>query len=223
MKLLFFGDSITDAGHRRERGIPNQTQYDYGCGYVREIAQILLQEDPYPYEIVNRGLSSNVLTDLYARIRPDVWDEKPDVLTVEIGVNEIWRYLEQEHKDVYVENFKSLYGLMIEQTEKVLPNVKIVLCEPYVLEGFATKSTLEMPDKFEKFLHVYDYAKAVRELAEEKGCFFLPLQEKFSAAYKTPKKLFYTDDGVHPHLLGAKMIASEWVKLFKERVLPSIK
>ena len=219
MKILFFGDSITDAGRRKERGIPWQTQYDYGCGFVRCIATKLFRDPSIKCEIVNRGLSSNVLADLYARIRPDVWNEKPDVLSILVGINDVWRYIDDEWNEIYVDHFESLYRIMIEQTKQLFPDIKIILCEPYVIKGAVVNATPEMPDRFERFCRVYKYAKAVKRLAEKTGSFFLPLQEKFSAAEKTPEVSLYTDDGVHPHLLGAEMIADEWIKLFKEKVL----
>ena len=71
MKILFFGDSITDAGRNRE--MPTHL-YGLGCGYVRVIADRLLGENPTAHEIINKGISGNRIVDLYARIKSEVWN-----------------------------------------------------------------------------------------------------------------------------------------------------
>ena len=81
MKILFFGDSVTDAGRSREGdGI-----YGQGVGFVDR----LISENSEKYTILNRGISGNRIVDLYARIKKDVWDEKPDVINILIGVNDL--------------------------------------------------------------------------------------------------------------------------------------
>ena len=106
--------------------------------------------------------------------------------------------------------------MLIEDTKKVLPDVKIVLCEPFVLEGSATVE--EGTDKVQRFFEVYKYAAVVKKLAEEYGLYFLPLQKKLSEAAEKYGAENYLYDGVHPMVAGAKLIADEWVKLFKEKI-----
>ena len=89
MKIVLFGDSITDMGRDR---INNQPNYlgSYGCGYPIFIAGELYKQDPTKHVIYNRGISGNRIVDLYARIKMDVWNLKPDVLSILIGINDIW-------------------------------------------------------------------------------------------------------------------------------------
>lgn len=86
------------------------------------------------------------------------------------------------------------------------------MCEPFVLKGTATE------ERFKQFEKVKDYAKAAKQLAEEYGLYFLPLQERLNEAAEKfgAEKFLY--DGVHPSLAGAGLIADEWLKLFKERI-----
>ena len=209
MKVLFFGDSMTDA--ERNRNTDGMLS-SYGHGFVKFIAGDLLLENPSGYEICNRGISGNRIVDLYARVKADCWNLQPDVLNVLIGVNDIWHEVNYEN-GVDVERFEKVYRMLIEDTQKRLPNVKIVLCEPFMLKGTATECA------YEQFLQVYEYAKVVKKLAEEYGLFFLPLQEKLSQAAEKTEGAHYLSDGVHPSVAGAKLIADEWLKLFKTKIV----
>ena len=212
MKILFFGDSITDAGRNRDGGSHMST---LGWGFVRVIADRLQGNAPDKYEIVNRGISGNRVVDLYARIKSDCWNLNPDVISILIGVNDVWHEIGGKN-GVELDRFENVYRMMIEDTKKALPNTKLILCEPFVLEGSATCATEEVPDRYQRFLSVYDYAKVVRKLAEEYEIPFLPLQERFNERASATEASYYLCDGVHPHIAGATLIADEWVKLFKE-------
>lgn len=208
MKILMYGDSITDMNRKRDYdGYPEC----YGNGYVFYVAGDLLKENPLKYQIINRGISGNRIVDLYARIKADVWNHEPDVLSILIGINDIWH--EVAHKNgVDIERFDRMYRMLIEDTKKRFPNMEILLCEPFVLEGSATK------ERYEEFLQAKEYAKVVQKIAEDYGVHFLPLQDKLEKAAKEYTVESYLYDGVHPALGGARLIADEWVKLFKEKI-----
>ena len=206
MKILTYGDSITDAGREA-----SWTQI--GVGYPAYIAGELLAENPEKYEVVNRGISGNRIVDLYARIKRDVWNHNPDVLSILIGINDIWHGLGDDPNDVELERFVKVYRMLIEDTLKVLPNVKIMLCEPFVLQG---SGTVDTGDKWQRFTAVYDYAKVVENLAKEYGLYYLPLQAAISAAAEELGAEVVLSDGVHPAINGAKLIATEWLNKFEE-------
>ena len=145
----------------------------------------------------------------------DCWNYTPDVISILIGVNDVWHELKRQN-GVEIDRFEKVYRMMIEDTIKVLPNVKIILCEPFVLEGEATQNTEEVPDKYQQFLAIYDYAKVVKKLAEEYHFPFVELQEKFNEVATKNGVQYYLSDGVHPWFGGATLIADEWVKVFKE-------
>ena len=207
MKILLYGDSITDASRiREEEYCPGA----HGYGYARMITNELMGTDPYKYQVLNRGISGNRITDLYARVKGDVWNHQPDVLSILVGVNDVWH--EISHGDgTELDRFEKIYRALIEETKERLPNIKILLMEPFVTEGTATTPQMD------RFSAVKEYAKVVKKLADEYGLFFLPLQEKMEACHeKFPE--YCTSDGVHPHVAGAKVIADEWLKLFREKV-----
>jgi len=159
MKILFFGDSITDMGRNRELNKSTDV-WSYGIGYPMFVAGSLYGENPQKYEVLNRGISGNRVVDLYARIKEDVWDLQPDVFSILIGINDVWREIEGKG-GVGLDRFEKVYRMLIEDTKKVLPDVKIVLCEPFVLEGCTTveKGT----DRFQRFCEVYKYAEVVKK------------------------------------------------------------
>ncbi|MBQ3571368.1 MAG: SGNH/GDSL hydrolase family protein [Clostridia bacterium] len=204
MKIVFFGDSITDMG--RARDVDGQA-FGYGVGYVNSIASTLKYENPEKYEIINRGIGGNRIVDLYARIKADVWNFNPDILSVLIGVNDVWH--EQWGNGVDLERFEKIYRMLIEDTKQRFPNIKFILCEPFILKGSATEEI------FEELCEVKKYALVVKKLAKEYGTGFVALQEKFDEAAEKHGSAFYLYDGVHPDIAGGKLIAEEWLKTFK--------
>ncbi len=208
MKIVFLGDSITDAGRYREW---DDNIASYGNGYVRTIAGELLTDNPGKYEIINRGISGNRSVDCYARIKGDVWNLKPDVVNLFFGVNDTWVELINGN-GVSIDRFEKMYRMIIEETRKALPNVKLIMCEPYVLKGVETK------DKWEEFLKVKEYAKVAKKLATEYDIPFVELQESLEKASPLyPEKLCIAD-GVHPQIVGATLIGRAWIKVFKEKI-----
>ncbi len=205
MRVLFYGDSITDAGRNYNLLYGEES---YGQGYVKYAAAGLKQRGLAEEEIINRGISGNRIVDLYARIKADCWNHQPDVLSILIGVNDVWHEIEH-HNGVEIDRFEKMYRFLIEDTKKALPNVKILLCEPFVLDGCSTTP------KMDQFKDVYKYAEVVKRLASEYGLYFLPLQETLSEA-AAGNEAQYLWDGVHPVEAGAKLIAEEWLKVFEQ-------
>ncbi len=209
MKIVFFGDSITDMNrvHNSDGKVES-----YGGGYVFFVAGKLLSENPQKYEIINRGISGNRIVDLYARIKGDVWNQEPDVLSILIGVNDVWHELSENPNGVDLTRWEKVYRMLIEETHERLPNTKIMILEPFVLRGTKT----DYDNRYETFVKVKDYAAKAKELAEEYGLTFVPLQEKFDEAAEKYGEKYYLYDGVHPDVAGAALIAGEWLKAFKK-------
>ena len=204
MKILFYGDSITDMN--RSRTVDKEA-FGYGVGYVQHLAGELIYKDANKYEILDRGIGGNRIVDLYARIKADVWNHKPDVLSILIGVNDVWHEIDHSN-GVELDRFDRIYRMLIDDTLKVLPNLKIMLLEPFVLEGSATQ------EKMDQFYAVYDYAKVVKKIAEDYNLVFVPLQEAFNKKAKESSPVHFLYDGVHPDAAGARLIANEWLKGF---------
>lgn len=211
MKILFFGDSITDMGRNREQNSPNCI-WSYGSGYPMFVAGKLYDVDPTEYQVINRGNGGNRIVDLYSRIKSDVWNLEPDVISILIGINDVWHEV-CFNNGVDLERFERVYSMLIEDTLKRLPNVKIILCEPFVLKGSATEA------EYDRFCEVFNYAEVINKLADKYGLYFLPLQKKLDEMAEKHGAEHYLYDGVHPMVAGASLIANEWIKLFFDKVL----
>ena len=208
MKILFFGDSITDARRGRESDFNDR----FGAGFVMQIAGELFLEDPLKYEIINRGIGGERIVDLYARIKKDVWNEKPDVLTILEGINDISHDVWHDN-GVEFERWITIYRHLLEETKNKLPMTTIIVAEPFVLRG-------EISNKdFTEYQKIRERSKALKELVEELGLLFMPLQFIIDKKAKQYGKEIVLADGVHPTVYGAKLIAQEWLKLFREKIL----
>ncbi len=207
-KIVFYGDSITDMNRDRNEDFGF---FSYGVGYPNLIAAKLTKDHPDAYKIYNRGISGDRVVDLYARIKRDVWNLEPDVLSILIGINDVWHELETQN-GVDIVRFEKIYRMIIEETKERLPNIKIMLCEPFVLKGKGTVG------KYNDFLQVRDYAKVVKKLADEYGLFFLPLQQKLDDMAEKFGAEYYLSDGVHRSAAGAELIAENWLDLFDKKI-----
>ena len=207
MKILFYGDSITDA--ERARIKPPMPNAVFGYGYVMQVMGRLFERSPVNYEIVNRGISGNRIVDLYARAKIDCWNHEPDLISILIGINDIWHEVECKN-GVEPERFERIFRMLIEDTKQRLPNTKLLLCEPFVLKGSATEAA------WDQFGECPIYGSITKKLAEEYDLYFLPLQEKFDEAAAKYGNEVFLYDGVHPTVQGATLIAKEWMKLFEK-------
>ena len=202
-KILFQGDSITDATRWRE-----SDQYR-GSGYATIVAARLGYDHPGKYEFINRGISGNRVVDLLARIKCDIINLKPDVMSILIGVNDVWHEL-GEQNGVDADMYEEYYRLLIKQIKKALPDIRIIILEPFVLKGEATA------EKWEQFrTGVEKRAELSKRIAAEFGLEFVPLMNKFDEAAKLAPPEYWLMDGVHPTAAGHELIAREWIKTFK--------
>jgi len=207
--IVIQGDSITDAG--RNKDIPMSR----GTGYAQMVAGQLGLNAPGEYVVYNRGISGNRIVDLYARIKKDLINLKPDYVSILIGVNDVWHEYNYQN-GVSPEKYEKLYGMLIEELREALPKVKLMLLEPFILPGNKTVSTEEHPDRWE-FLHggVLAQAAAAKRVAEKYALPFIPLQEKFEHMDAiAPGE--WTGDSVHPTAAGHALIQEQWLKAFEE-------
>lgn len=204
MTILFQGDSITDAGRQnRQNPIPNE-QASMGKGYASMAAAALLTSRPeLNLSIYNRGISGNKVHQLAARWPKECLDHQPDVLSILIGVNDIWHGLNGRY-DGTVETYENDYRTLLQRTRKALPNVQLVICEPFVLRCGAVN------DKwFPEFDH---YRDAARKIADEYSAVFVPFQSMFKQALQFAPAKHWAGDGVHPSSHGAALMADFWLQ-----------
>lgn len=202
--ILFQGDSITDAGRKRESKDANNPNA-LGNGYAfLAAAELLKTFTTKNLNIYNRGISGNKVYQLAERWQTDCLDLKPAVLSILIGVNDYWH----KHNGNYagtVEIYERDFRALLVKTKQSLPAVRLVICEPFAVLGCRAVDNTWFPE--------FDQYRAVaRKLAGEMDAIFIPYQEIFNKATKLAPPTYWTGDGVHPSVAGAKLMAESWMK-----------
>ena len=202
--VLFQGDSITDMGRSREKASTPNEQPGLGGGYAWLAgAELLLDHPADDLKVFNRGISGNKVFQLAERWQADCLDLKPNVLSILIGVNDIWHTLNGQYNGT-VEIYERDYRALLERTRKALPKVKLVICEPFVLRCGAVS------DKW--FPQFDSYRAAAKRIAHDWKATFVPFQSMFDAAVKLAPPDRWAKDGVHPSNDGASLMAHYWLR-----------
>lgn len=198
--ILFQGDSITDCGRSRDVTDPNVA---LGNGYAGMLAGDLLSARPADaLRIFNRGISGNRIVDLDARIKSDVINLRPDVLSILIGINDTWHEFGSRN-GVAVTKYARVYRSFLEEVRAALPAVRLILCEPFALPcGVVTPAWI--PD-------VAQRRAVVRELATAFDAVLVPFQSMFDAAAAEAAPTHWATDGVHPTPAGHRRMANAWL------------
>ena len=190
-KMVLIGDSITDAGRREDQG-------HLGQGYVRLFRDLLWVRHPgLDVQLVNKGIGGDTVRHLERRWHEDVISEKPDVLSISIGVNDVWRQLDGAGEPVYLDDYEAVYRSLLERTRKEV-HCRLVLCEPTIIG-----ERIDDPGN----VKLEDYCAVVHRLADEFDALLVAMNRAFWHAIESRPDCPWTADGVHPlsngHLLMA--------------------
>ncbi len=200
MKIfLFQGDSITDTN----RVDDNEDSFGFGCGYPVLVASDFLKNRKKEFKFINRGVSGDRITDIYARIKEDIINLKPDYMSILIGVNDVAHELTMQC-GVDTEKFEKIYGMLIDEVKEALPEIKIIILEPFVLKGSAT---LDLWEQFKE--EVKKRGKVAKNIADKYNLKFVPLQDKFDILCTDGDTRYWSIDGVHPSAAGHQVIKEE--------------
>ncbi len=203
--VLFQGDSITDAGRSRAQAAKPNAQPGMGGGYAWLAgAGLLVRRPKDDLRVFNRGISGNKVFQLADRWDADCLDLKPDVLSILIGVNDIW-HSRGGNYDGTVEVYERDFHALLERTRAALPEVKLVLCEPFVLRCGAINDSW-----FPEFDH---YRAAARRVSDAFGARWVPFQEVFDHAVAHAPPKHWAGDGVHPSASGAALMSQAWLRV----------
>lgn len=207
MKILFQGDSITDA--LRSRDIDEYM----GSGYATMVAGEIGCKYPGEYSFLNRGISGNRIVDLYSRIKCDIINLKPDILSILIGVNDVWHEKNESPNGIDSDKFYKIYDMLIEEVKTAIPSIKIMILEPFCLHCDAIKENWnyfksEVPKR----------AEMAKKIADKHNATFVALQEKFDQVNKGLPETYWLKDGVHPTAMGHNLIKNEWLNAFEAMI-----
>ena len=127
MKILFQGDSITDAGRDRS------DIHNLGRGYAFYSAELIKEKYPdIEFEFINQGISGNRAENLVARWEEEAIAHNPDIISILIGVNDTWHNANPNDNWMKHSYFERCYRNILTQI-KEKTNAKIILIEQFLL------------------------------------------------------------------------------------------
>jgi lysophospholipase L1-like esterase len=205
-KLLFIGDSITDA-ERSPAGesAPWEPHHGLGRGYVSIVHAWLQAAHPEAgIRVVNKGVSGNTVRDLAARWQKDVLGERPGALAVMIGINDVWRQFDLPHRPeagVGPDEYRETLGRLVTQACTTVP--LLFLATPYFIEPRRDEPMRARMDQ---------YSAIVRDTAVRHGATIVDTQSAFDRvlAHLHPCALAW--DRIHPGPAGHMVIAREFMR-----------
>ena len=197
--VLFIGDSITDADRKLRAYKP------FGFGYVHFVANFLLGKYPtYNLNILNTGISGDTIADLKGRWQKDCLDHNPEILSILIGVNDVWRQFATEDDLPYavsLDEYEATYRQLL-TIAKQKCNSRLVICEPFM---FCDDFNNPM------FAHLRTFIEAVRRIADDFGACMVPLQKAIDERIKQVPPQDWSLDMVHPEIWAHAWIAQQWL------------
>jgi len=208
LTVLFQGDSITDAGRNRSDYYANGHS-GMGNGYVYQIVAQLLGSHPKDgFSFYNRGVSGHKVFQLANRWKEDCLQIRPDVLSLLIGVNDFWHTMTHGYEGTS-KIFETDLRKLLDRTKKELPNVKLIIGEPFVVANGSAVSDKRWTTEFT------EYQAASKTIAKEYQAGFVPYQQIFEDALKVAPVDYWCPDGVHPSIAGCNLMAKGWLKAFE--------
>ncbi len=200
MKILFQGDSITDAGRDRN------DIHNLGNGYPFYAAKFIREENPdIDFEFVNLGISGNQTIDLVNRLQTDFVDIQPDLVSIHIGVNDTWHRAGNRAwlgNDAFEANYRRVLTEIKEKT-----NAKILMIEQFLLP---------VADKEFFRADLNGKIDVERKLAREFADYYIPLDGLMAKACVEKDMYYWSEDGVHPNDNGSEYIGRIYADAFNK-------
>jgi lysophospholipase L1-like esterase len=202
--MLFIGDSITDCGRTGgKRGVENTSPL--GDGYVGLFSDIVRAALPeLDVDFANRGIGGNTIIDLAGRWDKDVIDEKPDILSIMVGINDIHRYIRGGGGGVAPEMFVREYDRLMGETVDAL-NCRLVILDPFYISADGGGDSFRI-----KVLELLpEYIAAASRAASKYKAVHIKTHEVFSQRLRYLSENVFCQEPVHPNRTGHFVIAWE--------------
>lgn len=195
IKIVFFGDSITQAGVKKG-------------GYIDRIQSFINQHSAQEkYELVGAGIGGNKVYDLYLRVESDVLAKDPQVVVIYVGINDVW-HKTTSGTGTDLNKYEKFYIALIKKFQE--KNIKVAVCTPTVIGE--KKNDANPQDK-----DLNAYSDVIRKLAVAHNCTLIDLREAF-ASYEQSNNTddkesgLLTTDRVHLTDAGNQLVADEMIK-----------
>ena len=199
VKIVFFGDSITEFGVQPD-------------GYITQFQQKLNDNNKTAdYEVAGAGIGGNKIYDLYLRYEDDVLSKNPDVVVIWVGVNDVW------HKRLFGtgtdwDKFGKFYTALIKKFQA--KGIKVTLCTPATI-GEKTDFSNELDGDLNK------YSQIIREVARQNDCALVDFRKLFHeyGLKNNPDNKesgILTTDRVHLNEKGNQLVADLLLPLIQQ-------
>lgn len=215
MKILFQGDSITDAGRARDEMRPN---VGLGQGYVNLIAARLTC-DRDDIEIFNRGVSGDRIGDTYHRWLEDMRNVEFDVISIMSGINDTGFGL-RLGKGSDMERFEFIYDRMLYEVANSHPDAKIILIQPFLFRVYDESNKNDIFEGWDTWSgEIEERGRITKKLAEKYSALYIPMFEHFKEAQKKFPPIHWSLDCIHPTPAGHELMARCWLEAAKDFIL----
>lgn len=194
-RIIFFGDSITQAGVNPK-------------GYISVLRDLVKSKGlENKYELIGAGIGGNKVYDLYLRLEDDVLSKDPSTVVIWVGVNDVW-HKRSSGTGTDADKFEKFYNALIKKLKE--KNIKVLLCTPAAI-GEKTDFSNELDGDLNK------YAAIIRQIATNNNCELIDLRKAFLDYNlvnnkKNEEKGILTTDRVHLNDAGNKLVAEEMYK-----------
>jgi len=199
-KILFTGDSITEAGRRHDLAS------DLGWGFVQFFSDSVTIRNPDKnVSIINTGIGGNSIKHLLTRCYDDVIEHDPDIVVILIGINDVIRFMDKSSGlHANIEEFKKYYTELIGEMKKTLPNCKLFLVEPFYL---SRGKHVEGSYRNVLMILLNEYIQVIRNISALYEIDVIPLNGYFNDLMKYKLSSDFSGDKVHPNRVGHFAIA----------------
>ena len=197
-KVIFFGDSITQAGVQPK-------------GYIDVLNTMLKQQKlDAQYELVGAGIGGNKVYDLYLRIEEDVLKQNPDIVVVYIGVNDVW-HKQSSGTGTDADKFVRFYNAILAKLKA--QNIKVVIATPAVI-GERTDFSNQLDGDLNR------YSNIIRGIASKENLPLVDLRKAFlnynsKNNPENKEQGILTTDRVHLNDAGNKLVADAMWNVIK--------
>jgi lysophospholipase L1-like esterase len=197
-KVIFFGDSITQAGVQ-----PN--------GYIVKLDSMIKQLHlPDSIELAGAGIGGNKVYDLYLRMEDDVLAKNPNVVVIYVGINDVW-HKASSGTGTDPDKFERFYRAIIKKLQD--KNIKVIVCTPSVIGERNDNSNQQDGD-------LNNYSNIIRRIAKELSLPVIDLRSAFADYLKAnnptnAEKGILTVDRVHLNEKGNLFVAGEMWKVLQ--------
>ena len=222
IRILFQGDSITDGARYKDPSKRWDLNHQIGHSYVFTVVGTLGRKYPGKYCFINRGVSGDNVDKITERWQVDTLDEKPDILSLLLGVNGNGNFDGEfpEGTEAHLQAFEVGYRNLLKTARDQNPNLKIVIMEPFVLPNRQKDE-----EKLKRFMPIFQRKQEiVRNIAKEFDAIWIPIQDRLNRLVTetasvlidngcdTDPCAYWLWDGVHPTESMHSLLAELWLE-----------